>query len=73
MSKKPALPMYRAASWSTANDGEATERQPHLFYRAGDVDKLLDETKKQHAFERRRWRALEEFYLAELEYDAKNL
>lgn len=65
MTKGPILPLVRARSWSMATDGP-TERQPHLFYRAEDADKLFDGLNKAHKFERRKWRALEAFYLKEL-------
>lgn len=66
MSKEPIMPLYRAHSWSTATAGEPSERQPHLFYRAQDADWLFDKLKEAHKFERRRWKALEKFYLKEL-------
>lgn len=62
----PILPLYRAHSWSTATGGEPTERQPHLFYRAEDADKLFDKLRKAHKFKRRKWRALKKFYLDEV-------
>jgi hypothetical protein len=71
------LDKFRAHSWSGAADGNPTERQPHMFYRCGDVDTLIDGIVAQHtktlqtmetrfAFERRKWQALEAFYLQEL-------
>jgi hypothetical protein len=65
MSKKPILTLYRAASWSNAN-GAATERQPHLFYRAEDGDKLFDKIERKRQFIKRKRKALKKFYLKEL-------
>lgn len=41
--RKPVAELYRAHSWSLATDtGKPTERQPHMFYRAKDIDDLFD-------------------------------
>ncbi len=64
---EPVLDLIKASGWSGCGDRKATQRQPHLFYRAGEVDDLVDALKAQHAFEMRRAKALEDFYLKELD------
>lgn len=44
--KKPVAELYRAHSWSLAAsppNNKPTERQPHLFYKAADIDALVDQ------------------------------
>jgi hypothetical protein len=42
--RRPVAELYRAHSWSLATDtGKPTERQPHMFYRAEDIDALFDQ------------------------------
>jgi hypothetical protein len=65
---EPVAALYRARSWSSAPDGQPTERQPHLFYRAEDVDRIFDELRAELSFERRRHDALQEFYLKEAKW-----
>lgn len=39
---RPVAELYRAHSWSLATDTcKPTERQPHMFYRAKDIDDLV--------------------------------
>lgn len=66
---KPVAPLYRAASWSTAPDDKGTKRQPHLFYRAEDIDPLFDRMKARYEFLLRRAAAVEAFYLGEIGKD----
>jgi len=41
--RKPVAELYRAHSWSLATDtAKPTVRQPHMFYRAQDIDELVD-------------------------------
>ena len=63
------LQLLRASGWSVANGKTDDECQPHLFYRAGEVDEAIDKLIAQHEFEHRRWNALEAFYLKELGKD----
>lgn len=43
--RKPVGELVRAHSWSVASapKNKTTERQPHLFYRAGEIDDLFDQ------------------------------
>lgn len=70
--KKPVTTLYRASGWSNAN-GKASERQPHLFYRAKDVDDLFDKLEQERRFALRRAAALEAFYLSEIGIDEPGL
>lgn len=68
--KNPVAPLYRAASWSVANGDKPTERQPHLFYRAEDIDALVDKLERDRDLAMRRAAALEAFYLGEIKAEA---